>query len=173
MSQKCVAPNEVTEGQLVAHALGQFNPIVAAHIEYCPVCCDEVELYRSILRSTHQVFNGEVRVAHVVACKSQAQNQNLLCEVDGPMRNLSITMRPEDGQLTGRVLCENDQCECLTDAPIRLFGNQGYVACDQVDDEGHFRFPPPDPSQRYSLGLVLTDEIDAELQIIGDFSFPA
>lgn len=160
----------LTDDQLAALALGEASPETAVHLQLCDACRAEASVYRSILRSTREVFCDELMPVDVMSCDHTAAGSDLICEAIHPAQRLHISLARINGLLVGQVSTAEQARDSWHDVPVRLFDAQGLVASGQLSPSGDFALAAPDPNRRYSLGLVLTRQSVPELMIVGQIS---
>jgi hypothetical protein len=164
MSKK---PSHLTDDQLAAMALGHASSEMTVHLQMCAACRAEAGVYRTIVASTREVFCDEPAPVDLVRCEQSLVAEGARCEAIDPMRRLHISLTRINGMLLGQVTTDQESCDYLHDAPVRLFDDEGLVTSGQLSPTGDFTLAVPDPNKRYSLGLVLPRQGVPELKILG------
>jgi hypothetical protein len=155
---------------LIIHALGHGNDKLTAHMEVCPACRGEVELYRSILMAVRGALNDTAPAVQVrlMDCRPTYDQQ---CEAIDSQDGFNLILKRENGCMAGQVLDWPRLAFCWPQATIRLFGHQGLISTSKIDHAGHFRLNNIVDGEQYSLGLALSHGQDAELRIVGNVTF--
>lgn len=170
MTSSCAYLSQHPPKDLIIHALGEGNSKLASHLEICPTCRSEVELYRSTLMAVRKALNDTEPSVQVLLmdCRPTYPQQ---CEALDSRDGFNLTLKREDGCVEGQILDWPRLAVCWPKATIRLFGHQGLVSTSKIDHEGHFRLGKVVDGEQYSLGLVFSHEQAAELRIVGEVAF--
>lgn len=167
MTSSCEYLSQFPPNDLIVHALGHGNNKLAAHLEVCPDCRSEVELFQSILTAVRRALNETMPSVQVrlMDCRpTHHQHYEALDSLEG----VNLTLKRGSDCVEGQILDWPQLAYCWPKATVRLFGRQGLVSTSKIDPEGHFRLGKVVDGEQYSLGLVFSHEQAAELRIVGE-----